>query len=166
MDNGRTPWALLADFAAGYLGEREVSRNQSPFLQRVWRLSGIGDWGYVQRQPWCAVFVAYCIAEVSRVDRRLKRPFPPTASVLEFVERSRNFQIPCLPWQDARKGDVVTFLPHFSHIGIVEERVASGLITIEGNTNPQGSREGDGVYRRERKGSLCAAVWALPVGLL
>jgi hypothetical protein len=38
-----------------------------------------------------------------------------------------------------------------AHTGLVERRAGSeSIITIEGNTNGGGSRDGDGVYRRRR----------------
>ena len=38
------------------------------------------------------------------------------------------------------------------HVGFVVELDQAGdLVTVEGNTNPGGSREGDGVYRRTRR---------------
>jgi hypothetical protein len=38
------------------------------------------------------------------------------------------------------------------HVGFVESFRPDGLlVTVEGNTNPEGSREGDGVYRRTRR---------------
>ena len=40
-----------------------------------------------------------------------------------------------------------------NHVGFVDHlnQVDQVVHTIEGNTNPAGSREGGGVYRRERK---------------
>ena len=40
-----------------------------------------------------------------------------------------------------------------NHVGFVEhfDPVDQVVHTIEGNTNPAGSREGGGVFRRERK---------------
>lgn len=165
MSKPTTPWRIMADIAASCIGEHEASKNQSPFLRRVWIESGIGNWGYVQKQPWCASFVSWCIESASLVDKRLQRPFCATARVVEFVDRCAIAKIPSVPWKKARKGDVVTFLPRLSHMGIVEEVTSAGLVTVEGNTNPVSSREGDGVYRRHREGRLCT-VWALPVGLL
>jgi hypothetical protein len=42
-----------------------------------------------------------------------------------------------------------------SHIGLCSGPEKSGLIpTIEGNTNSDGARDGDGVYAKSRKPSL------------
>ena len=37
-----------------------------------------------------------------------------------------------------------------AHVGLVEKSEGDWLVTIEGNTNGGGSRDGDGVYRRRR----------------
>ena len=37
-----------------------------------------------------------------------------------------------------------------AHVGFVDEMEGSWLITVEGNTNTSGGREGDGVYRKRR----------------
>jgi hypothetical protein len=47
-----------------------------------------------------------------------------------------------------RPGDIVVFT--FSHIGIVDQDLGDRFTTIEGNTNRAGSREGDGVYCKNR----------------
>ena len=37
-----------------------------------------------------------------------------------------------------------------AHVGFIDEWKDPWLITVEGNTNVLGSREGDGVYRKRR----------------
>jgi hypothetical protein len=51
---------------------------------------------------------------------------------------------------DIKRGDIVCFT--FSHIGIATlPPDSNGFIsTVEGNTNGEGSREGDGVYKKTR----------------
>ena len=41
-------------------------------------------------------------------------------------------------------------LKRIAHAGLVERRKDNWIISIEGNTNTEGSREGDGVYRKWR----------------
>lgn len=61
-------------------------------------------------------------------------------------------------------GDIVTFLPQLSHIGIVaKDYDGKGIVhTIEGNTNQSGSREGDGVYRKARILHDCGTFIRIP----
>jgi hypothetical protein len=42
-------------------------------------------------------------------------------------------------------------LNRFAHTGLVVDQVSSGWRTIEGNTNPNGGREGYGVFERVRQ---------------
>ena len=50
---------------------------------------------------------------------------------------------------DIKRGDIVVF--NFSHIGLAVGGIDRGYIpTVEGNSNPRGSREGGGVYRLNR----------------
>jgi len=51
---------------------------------------------------------------------------------------------------DIKRGDIVCFT--FSHIGIAlgSPDEAGNLLTCEGNTNAEGLREGDGVYKKTR----------------
>jgi len=37
-----------------------------------------------------------------------------------------------------------------AHVGFVDQWQSKYVITVEGNTNEAGSREGDGVYRKRR----------------
>ena len=58
-----------------------------------------------------------------------------------------------------RSGDVFgLYFPdkkRIAHVGFVDQWLGDWLITVEGNTNDPGSREGDGVYRKRRQvGSL------------
>lgn len=43
-----------------------------------------------------------------------------------------------------------TNLKRVAHVGFVDKWTNQFVITVEGNTNEAGSREGDGVYRKRR----------------
>lgn len=155
-----TPWSFAAEIAERYIGEREVSRNQSPFIRRIWRAT-FGVSYFDDREPWCAAFVAYCVEEAARVHwGMLTSPCALSPSVAELVRNLTRAHVPRVPMP--RRGDVVTFLPHFSHCGIVAGVLRGAVHTIEGNTNGDGVRDGDGVYTKIRPASVCT-FWALPV---
>jgi hypothetical protein len=59
-------------------------------------------------------------------------------------------------------GDIVSFLPKLSHIGIVTGTDGNDVLTIEGNTNSAGSREGDRVARKRRPLGFCGTFIRLP----
>jgi hypothetical protein len=58
--------------------------------------------------------------------------------------------------EDVRPGDVFSvwnkYIKRIGHVGIVEQVLPSGkfVVTIEGNTNGSGSRDGGGVCRLTR----------------
>ena len=126
------------------------------------------NWGIYVRQylsyvnlrtpnPWCAAFVAYCLDNVGCDVMHPKHGLVANWSRGEWaqyvVKDSRKSGVNISP-DDIRPGDVFTIyysnLKRDGHIGIVERVEGGKIITIEGNTNDGGSRDGIGVYRRSR----------------
>lgn len=102
-------------------------------------------WVDLQEQPWCATFVSWCALEAGAADL-----YPRTASTdagaAWFKHRGQWTDHPVAP------GDQV-FYGHngdMSHTGILESFDDTHITVIEGNTNTNGSAEGDGVYRKVR----------------
>jgi len=97
--------------------------------------------------PWCAAFVG----QIGRQALGTAWVVPRTASVAAIAAWPKHlFTGPIV-------GDLFLLwhedLGRFAHVGFVEKvtpGVTIGFATIEGNTNPGGSREGYGVFRRER----------------
>jgi GH25 family lysozyme M1 (1,4-beta-N-acetylmuramidase) len=99
-----------------------------------------GGYGY----PWCAVFVAWCAAQAG--DASL---YPKTAgcetAVAWFKNKKRFSEYPAI-------GAQVFFGPRGgTHTGLVVSYTATTITTVEGNTNTDGSAEGDGVYLKTRQ---------------
>jgi len=104
--------------------------------------------GATPGQSWCGAFVGYNMTK-----QGIKNPnsawSPSYAGQKDIIwSKNRKFSNP-LP------GDVVTFyypnLKRVGHVGFYVKKDFEGyFITIEGNTNGEGSREGDGVYRKKR----------------
>jgi len=164
------PWSILPSIAAKHIGEREVTPNRSPFILRLWRETWPDGGEYYEgREPWCAAFLSWCVKQAIATNVRLgalpSRCLSPSVHIMREM-LSGNSGARIVGWHDAQAGDIITFLPVFSHVGIVERCDVGGLWTIEGNTNGAGSREGDGVYRRMRAAELVSRcdVWRLPVG--
>jgi hypothetical protein len=75
-----------------------------------------------QSWPWCAAFICFLVREAQT---KLK------------------------PGHDIKAGDIVVFT--FSHIGLAVADAKDGeVLTIEGNTDLAGSREGGGVFQKRR----------------
>ncbi|MEU3350269.1 peptidoglycan-binding protein [Streptomyces sp. NPDC037389] len=98
---------------------------------------------WAQGEPWCHTFVSWCFQEADAADLA-----PVTASCAEGVEwfqdRGRYTDYPVI-------GGIVYFGPGGgTHTGIVVSYTDAEITTVEGNTNSNGSAEGDGVYLKTR----------------
>ncbi|KLT64152.1 peptidoglycan-binding protein [Pedobacter sp. BMA] len=96
--------------------------------------------GHVKGDPWCAAFVSWVYGQSGY-------KFPSTAWSPALFPASRRVDNP----QPADVfGIYFSSLKRIAHCGLVKSQRGSWLITIEGNTNMTGSREGDGVYTKYR----------------
>lgn len=90
--------------------------------------------------PWCAAFVSW-------VYQQAGYPQPRTGwSPSLFNQRVHQ--------QKAAAGQVFGIwfpeLQRIAHVGFIAEVQGNWIISVEGNSNTNGSREGDGVYRKRR----------------
>ena len=167
------PRAIIAAVAREYVGTRETSRNRGEALTKFWKATRYPS-GAVNREPWCSAFVTFCVREGDRRSDGIKLRVPPTfAAVAEWLPWAEEAQTGCLVARSAaaragnfrpEPGDIVVFLPRLSHIGIVARTyTGSGAVeTIEGNTNSEGSREGDGVWKKLRPIDFCGTFIRVP----
>lgn len=91
-------------------------------------------------EPWCASFVSWVFGQAGYAK-------PKTAWSPALFPMTRQLVNPA---PATVFGIYFTSLKRIAHCGFVEDRHGDWLITIEGNTNVDGSREGDGVYRKRR----------------
>lgn len=106
--------------------------------------------------PWCAGLICWLVREAMKatgVKETATFKRPRTAGAWDFINWSREQDSTTStrvnPGDDIKPGDILVF--KFSHIGLAVDTPSSGRVdTIEGNTNKDGSREGDGVYRKSR----------------
>lgn len=148
--------SLLVSIAAGQIGTAETSKNQGPGIAKYWQATSYPE-GYKNRQPWCAAFMAWVVAEAGKkVSLPFKLPRSAAAFDWETWGRENGLQVVEDP-QSVKKGDVVIY--SFSHIGLAESKSRDGTFTaIEGNTNWAGDREGGAVLRKVRKVGLVRSV--------
>jgi ribosomal protein S6E (S10) len=109
--------------------------------------------------PWCAAFICWLVREAMKGSTdKSGKPYtfqrPQTASAWDFENWSRkqdnSTQTKKPHSGDIKAGDVVIFT--FSHIGLAVGNADNGyVLTVEGNTDAQGSREGGGVFLKRRK---------------
>jgi len=139
------------------LGIRETSQNRGPGIDKFWSATTYPD-GAHDRQPWCAAFVCWVVREAlfaaPRMEVAWTRPSTPAAygfDLWAMENRGKGVEYR-VENSTARAGDIVVFqFKTGGHIGIVIGRDDAGnLLTIEGNTNAAGSREGGGVFDKVR----------------
>ncbi len=131
------------ELAATQIGVREHGRNRGPEIDGYCHEIGHDP---AKADPWCAIFVS---AMVKRAADSLgvQMPFHPTAGCFTLDEQAPAYMRSSVP-----AAGVIFLLNGHKHTGFVESVLPDGsCATIEGNTNPGGSVDGDGVYRRTRK---------------
>lgn len=132
----------VAELFRSQIGVRELTgKNDGVEVEMYLASTGLGK-GYA----WCAAFINWVLMELN-----IKTPKSAAWSPSWFP----NDKI--IEKDDAKEGDVfgIWFHNHgrIAHVGALDENWGndnSMIITIEGNTNEGGSREGDGVYRKRR----------------
>lgn len=112
------------------------------------------------RFPWCVAFAYWCFQEAA-ARSGTKNPLPKTAGVLKhwsaaqrlagvgIVKGAKAVENPAL----IQPGFLfaMDFGGGVGHLGFVEGFANGRLVTVEGNTGPDGSREGVGVFRRTQR---------------
>lgn len=136
----------VAQMMTGWVKEA-TGANDGPWVEAIQRVTGNkkGD-------PWCASFVAFCLGMAFKG----KAPLPVTAScdeLLAFARRTGRL----IPAKEVEPGDVFLVMAPGSetdaiHTGFVLafNLGVDSVMTIEGNTNAGGSRDGWGVFQRQR----------------
>jgi lysozyme family protein len=108
---------------------------------------------------WCVAFEYWCFQEAATALGRTN-PMIKTAGVLDHWNQAGRRNIPRITTQEAQNNPslikpgmlfTIDVGKGFGHSGFVEGIVDGKLITIEGNTNTGGSRNGIGVFRRDSR---------------
>ena len=147
----------VVEVARRYIGVEEQPRgsNRGPHINDF-----LAHVGLPPGHPWCTAFVSFCVHKAAQ-ELGMEMDFPKTGwtpSLLSYAKKksrliTRNeIEAGVKP----RPGWIALFyypnLQRVAHSGIVERYLPLGMVvTIEGNTNNDGSREGYKVCRRLRK---------------
>ena len=127
------------------IGVRELTgNNDGSAVEKYLRSTGLGK-GYA----WCAAFVNWTLKQCGTKTCR-SAAWSPSWFPKEKVIYTRG-SIEIRP----EKGDVFGLYfaskRRIAHVGFIDSWTdGSSFVTVEGNTNQAGSREGDGVYRKFR----------------
>ena len=102
--------------------------------------------------PYCQALLYTAFFKMS-ADLQMKNPMPKTGSVLEHrrLIKTGKYRAVVLPAKQAKPNDI--FIMDFGsngHTGWIEEAKGDRVWTAEGNTNNDGSRDGNGNYERVR----------------
>lgn len=128
------------------VGVREVTGNNDGFdVEKYLASANLGP-GYA----WCAAFVNWNYLECD-----LPTPNQAQAWVPSWFPRSKLIYVRGeFQHLNPQPGDVIgiwfSSKGRLAHIGIYDREDDTYYYTVEGNTNEEGSREGDGVYRKRR----------------
>jgi hypothetical protein len=95
-------------------------------------------------QPWCATFVQWCLWQAGIAVPTGARSAGCAASVAAYRKAGRFTEYPVIG------GQVFYGKNGGTHTGIVLRWDETHVWAIEGNTNTDGSAEGDGVYLKKR----------------
>jgi hypothetical protein len=132
----------LLTIAAGEVGYHE-GKNASGWDNIQKYSEQVPGLGWSDGQPWCCVYVAWCAMKAG-----LSSLYPVTAScstaVAWFKAKGRWSDYPAIGAQ------VFYGSGGTAHTGIVHSYDATNIYVYEGNTNNNGSAEGDGVYDKTR----------------
>jgi len=137
----------VIDKAASQLGAQEHPRgsNDGPEVRAYLASTGLG-----KGNPWCAAFLTWCVKQIEKsTDQDIA--FPNTASCDVILAFAKTHEI---RHTSPEPGDVFLVLrtpTDAVHTGFVRSVNGNKFKTIEGNSNSDGSREGNAVVSNERK---------------
>lgn len=156
------------EVAAQYRDVQEIGTNRGPEVEMFQRAAGLHPGA-----PWCAAFVNYCAQEAARKLGMISplESVPLQGYVPSYVTYGTAHDW-LVTFNQVRPGDLFCIwsskLSRYSHIGFVEGTTANSFMTIEGNSNDEGSHEGKEVCCNVRllKARTCFLRWTrivLPV---
>jgi hypothetical protein len=155
----KTLLAKALEVAISQIGVREkpLGSNRGPEVDAYLKASGVNP--AAGHFAWCAAFIYWCYEQAAQSLGRAN-PVIQTAGVLAHWSKAGQKGINRITHNAAVndpsliKPGHIFIIQHGSttgHTGMVERVSGGKLVTIEGNTNDGGSREGIGVFRREAR---------------
>jgi hypothetical protein len=160
------PRQRIVDAAREWLGIVEESRNQFEGMERLWAATNYPD-GWTRREPYCAAAVCRWVAD--GMPELKHKPRWASVGGWRIWARKPENGVLIIPRKEAAgrvmPGDIVSFLPNLSHIGLVEKLDGDTVHTIEANTSSDDAgdqRDGGGFHRKRRSLSFCGEFYRLP----
>lgn len=139
----------LVTIAQKQVGVRETTQNRGTQVEIFLNAVGLDySGGYTYPgYSWCAAFVKWCMGQAG-----IKTP---GMNAMAASCQNENLVYSGGVWHKAlQAGDVFTIYSTVAgrivHCGICVELQGDDLHTVEGNTNDNGSSNGDGVYEKDK----------------
>jgi len=134
------------DLAVTQLGVEENPKGSNDGVQIKEYLKSVG---ILVPAPWCMSFVYWCFNQSAK-SMGIRNPLIKTGGVMRQWKGASILYTAKKPYQ---AGDVfiLNLGKGLGHTGFIESIEGDVAVTIEGNTNDEGSREGYEVARRRRK---------------
>lgn len=135
-------FVLVAAWLCDIQKVKETKRNSGVWVDWFLSLCGLGP-GYA----WCAAFVSACF-KLAKIETGPKSGRARVANWYQWAKENNLL----VENESPRRGDLWGYVNSdgTGHIGIVTNKRAPYVFTIEGNTNESGSREGTAVLRKQR----------------
>lgn len=135
----------LVNTAESQLHVREATgKNDGEEVESYLKITGLGK-GFA----WCAAFLAWCFDKCGiEAPKSAYSPdwFRSNVVFSKYQKEIKQFE--------SKPGQVFGIYfeskKRIAHVGMITGETKTAYITIEGNTNDGGSRDGDGVYARIR----------------
>ena len=151
------------------MGVREATgHNDGPQVEQYLRYTGLG-----KGNAWCAAFVCWVLGQAGVENPKTAWAaslFPKEKLIWKQGMVAKSHQVQSEKRRDCFTGNTqlatifglyFPSLKRIAHCGFIDQWGETQVITVEGNTNDQSSREGDGVYRKRRpiKSLYAVADW-------
>jgi hypothetical protein len=129
----------VLNFARSFLGVKEATgKNDGPEVEAFLESVGLS-----KGDPWCASFLYYVFSKSSTA------VVPRSGWSPSWVSGGKRPVAGVVPVAGVF-GIWFESLRRVAHVGLIEKNEGQWVFTIEGNTSPEGSRDGNGCYRRRR----------------
>lgn len=150
----------VLDVACQQIGvlEQPLGSNRGPKVDRY--INSVGLNPASGSYAWCVAFTYFCF-QTAAAKLACANPHVRTAGVLDHWNRAKDNPVARRIAHAAATNDpslvqpgqlfVMDYGGGSGHTGLVLEVANGRLITVEGNTNDGGSREGIGVFRRDAR---------------
>jgi hypothetical protein len=148
---------LVIDVAASQIGvvEQPHGSNRGPEVDVFIRTTGLDP--AAGHFPWCVCFLYWVFDQAAKIKGK-ENPLPKTAGVISLWNLGRRTEAQVVRKSEASMQTVTPgMIFHLNlgnghgHAGLVIEVRGDHIVTIEGNTNPGGSPDGFGVFRRDAR---------------